>query len=291
MKIDNRSLSKQPDHYQVRSMTRLELDLAVEWADREGWNPGLNDADVFFKTDPQGFMVGCLDGRPIGCISVVSYGNTFGFIGFYIVHPDYRGHGYGIQLWKAAVSRLQGQVIGLDGVVAQQDNYEKSGFKLACNNIRYEGKAVPMATAIKTSPAANVSFEALAAYDRQCFPAERSVFLKAWISAPGTTSLAVINGDGLFGYGAVRPCRTGFKIGPLFADNAAVAEVLLADLITGIPVGNSFFLDVPGTNPAAVSLAEKYGMQPVFETARMYMGEVPRMQKEKMFGITTFELG
>ena len=72
-------------------------------------------------------------------ISAVRYGSGFGFIGFYIVRPNFRGQGYGLQIWNAAMARLAGRTIGLDGVVAQQDNYRKSGFVLAWNNARFEG--------------------------------------------------------------------------------------------------------------------------------------------------------
>ncbi|HLA33082.1 MAG TPA: GNAT family N-acetyltransferase, partial [Pseudomonas sp.] len=29
-------------------MTRAEVDLAIDWAAAEGWNPGLHDADCFY---------------------------------------------------------------------------------------------------------------------------------------------------------------------------------------------------------------------------------------------------
>ena len=38
-----------PDEMHIRRMTRDELDVLVEWAAREGWNPGLDDAEVFWK--------------------------------------------------------------------------------------------------------------------------------------------------------------------------------------------------------------------------------------------------
>ena len=125
--------------YVIRQMTKSDLDLAISWADSEGWNPGLHDRDAFFNTDPQGFFMGFLDGKPISCISAVSYGKDFGFIGFYIVHSKYRSKGYGIKIWNKAIDYLKTQNIGLDGVVAQQENYKKSGFKLAHRNIRYQG--------------------------------------------------------------------------------------------------------------------------------------------------------
>ena len=51
------------------------------------------------------------------------------------------------------------------------------------------------------------------------------------------------------------------------------------------------FLDVPEANAAAVALAQRHGMWPVFETARMYTGDAPAIAMERVFGITTFELG
>ena len=51
------------------------------------------------------------------------------------------------------------------------------------------------------------------------------------------------------------------------------------------------FLDPPEPNGPAVALAKRYGLEPVFETARMYRGAVPELPLEKIFGITTFELG
>ena len=119
-------------------MTRTEVDFAVDLALKEGWNPGLDDAGCFYQTDPEGFLIGILDNRPIGCISAVSYGHRFGFIGFYIVIPELRGKGYGIRLWQAAVQRLAGQNSGLDGVIDQESNYIKSGFERAYRHLRFE---------------------------------------------------------------------------------------------------------------------------------------------------------
>ena len=61
-------------------------------------NPGLFDAESFHAADPDGFLLGELDGEPIGSVSAVRYGTEFGFLGFYIVKPAYRGQGYGLRL-------------------------------------------------------------------------------------------------------------------------------------------------------------------------------------------------
>jgi hypothetical protein len=55
--------------------------------------------------------------------------------------------------------------------------------------------------------------------------------------------------------------------------------------------GGEIFLDVPGINREAVALAQDLGLAPVFETARMYTGAIPPLRLERIFGVTTFELG
>src|SRR4029078_536119 len=125
--------------YQARTMTRTEVDTAIEWAGAEGWNPALVDAACFHPAAPGGFLAGLIDDELVATISVVKYGDSFGFLGLYIVKPAFRGRGYGIQLWAAGLAYLGQRTVGLDGVIAQQDNYRKSGFALAYRNIRYEG--------------------------------------------------------------------------------------------------------------------------------------------------------
>ncbi len=276
----------------IRTMTRADLAIAVEWAAQEGWNPGLRDADAFFAADPEGFLIAELNGEPIGCISAVCYGDAFGFLGFYIVRPAFRGHGHGLAIWNAAMARFGKRVVGLDGVVAQQANYRKSGYVLEHRNVRY-GAAKPIAPV--AAPGFTIAPIApppeLAAYDRGFFPAPRDSFLRAWTTLPGHIALALRRGDALAGYGVIRPCREGSKIGPLFADSPEGARTLFAALLAQAPPG-PVFLDLPEPNADAVAMAKDAGMAPSFETARMYAGgPAPNLPWSRIFGIDNFELG
>jgi hypothetical protein len=189
------------------------------------------------------------------------------------------------------MAQLTGRLIGLDGVVAQQANYRKSGFVLAWNNIRFGGEA-PAVTASHPHvvPAAGVPFAALEALDRSVFPAERPAFLRAWLGAPGHVALALLRDGAAAGFGVIRPCRSGHKVGPLVAEDARDAETLATALIARVEPG-PVFLDVPEPHAEAVALARGLGLAPVFETARMYTGPAPALRIDRMFGITTFELG
>src|SRR6476620_3804491 len=123
----------------IRTMRPDEISIALTWAAAEGWNPGLADDSCLAAADPEGFFIGELDGAPAATVSCVNYGASFAFLGFYIVREDLRGHGYGLRMWSAAVAHAGPRVIGLDGVVAQQQNYRLSGFELAYANVRYGG--------------------------------------------------------------------------------------------------------------------------------------------------------
>ena len=117
-------------------MTRKEVEFTIDLAAGEGWNPGIHDGACFYATDPAGFFVAELDGELVGSISAVAYDDSFGFIGLYIVKPKFRGIGIGTRLGEAGMTYLTGHNIGLDGVLAQQSNYNRYGFRTAYQNLR-----------------------------------------------------------------------------------------------------------------------------------------------------------
>ena len=262
------------------------------WAADEGWNPGNSDAQAFFATDPAGFLIGRLDSEPVTCISVVKYGQGFGFLGFYIARPSARGKGHGIKVWNAGMARLAGRNVGLDGVPAQQANYRKSGFRLAWNNVRYEGAAIDAKppAGVELVEASRIGFDKLAAYDRRFFPEARDSFLASWISLPERVAMVALRDGALAGFGVMRTCRAGARIGPLYAKTPEIASALFS--ATGGRLGaKAVAVDIAGVNPAAVSWAESLGLKPSFETARMYTGADPEIDAAGLFGVASFELG
>ncbi|MGZ2485028.1 GNAT superfamily N-acetyltransferase [Rhizobium pisi] len=278
--------------FAVRSMRPGELELVLEWARQEGWNPGLDDSLAFIEADPSGFFVGSIGEVPVGSISVVKYGDSFAFLGLYIVHPDFRGKGYGKAIWEAGIATAKGRTIGLDGVAAQQDSYRKAGFEPAYATIRYGGVATSQPTStLAAQPVLDSRLEGLQRYDSAIFPQPRDAFLAAWCTGrKGRRSAVVRKSHKIRGYGTIRRCYEGYKIGPLFANDTDSAAALLAELIPEAK-GAAVFIDIPTENREAVALAESLGLQPVFETMRMYRGPAPTIPLKHVFGVTTLELG
>ena len=272
-----------PDTYTIKTATRSELPLVIQWATAEGWNPGIADAECFYAADNKGFFIGLLNGEPIASISAVKYNENFGFIGLYIVRPAFRGRGYGLQLWQRGLNYLQGCNIGLDGVVQQQNNYTQSGFQLAHRSIRYQGigdsfstqqpsanaqsntqrdeillSAKVLTSTARLVPLSSVPFESITQYDKTLFLAARTSFLQRWISSARHIAIGVVDShQQLLGYGVLRPCHQGYKIGSLFANTPQFAEAIFLHLKAHVEPQVSFYLDVPEVNIEAVSFSPK----------------------------------
>ncbi|MBK1858936.1 GNAT family N-acetyltransferase [Cerasicoccus arenae] len=278
-----------------RPMRREEFNLAVDWAAAEGWNPGKHDADIFWDTDPEGFVCATLDDEIVATGSIVAYGQSFGFMGFFIVRPDLRSKGLGTKFWFWRRDTLKARLlpdapIGMDGVFAMQDWYAQGGFQFTHRNLRMAGVGQPSQPASCLTELSAAPFDEVSAYDQRHFGFARDTFLRRWIEPKEGLALGAVRDGKLVGYGVVRACQSGYKIGPLFADDATLAGQLFAAL-SDRASGEPLFLDTPENNPAALALAKENGMEEVFGCARMYYGTTPSLPWANIYGITTFELG
>ncbi len=269
---------------EIRSLTLSEIQTLLDWAEAEGWNPGLADARAFHAADPNGFFGAFVDGQMAAGISTVAYDASFGFLGLYICHPDFRGRGLGRALWDAGMAYLGNRTIGLDGVPAQQANYASMGFVPAYGTTRWSGNAANVTSAIPTLNIGPEHLAAVSAVDEVHFPASRPRFLEHWLSAPNA-ALAIPAAGPIEGWAVCRPCRMGHKIGPLFAPDTEAALALVA--ATGADVQ----IDVPDDQTAFTAALAAAGFTPAFSTARMYRGPAPAVPMHRVFAVTSLELG
>jgi hypothetical protein len=277
----------------ISQMTQKEVqEIAIQWAKEEGWNPGLEDAQTFYAQDPQGFFVGKLNNQPIGCCSAVIYDKNFAFFGFYIVRKEWRKQGYGIEMTRHRLQYVGNRNIGLDGVLNMTDKYANLGFRPAHMNMRFQGQiAVKEQKDPHITRITETLIPQIEQYDLMYFPAPRKAFLKEWVKqSPNKKALVYLKKGEVKGYGVIRRCFAGFKIGPLFAESFEIAEMLFQSLVIEAN-GGDVFLDIPEPNEAALKLVEFYKMKESFKTMRMYTRGVPAINLNHVFGITTFELG
>ncbi len=283
------------DDLQFQKLDLEGVKTLVKWAEGEGWNPGQHDAEVYYATDPDGFYGYFVEGELIAGGAIVSYNNDFGFMGLFIVKPKYRDKGIGRKIWyqrrDTLLARLNdGAPIGMDGVIAMQPFYSKGGFEIAFRDERYEKVGTEFNINKNISSIADEDIRTILDYDRQCFGFSRPRFMKLWLNLPGNKTFKYLEDGKLKGFAIVRKANKGYKVCPLFADNEFIAEELYKACLNSV-VGEPLYLDIPVTNPAAVELIKRYNAAYVFECARMYYGEPPKVEFNKVFGLTTFEIG
>jgi hypothetical protein len=239
-------------------------------------------------------------------ISLVIYDDRFAFLGLYICRKDLRGRGLGLKIWQHAIEAAGSRVVGLDGVVAQQPNYMKSGFATLYRDIRFSGALgrhkANYAGDIQVigdggKPCTEEIAKKVVAYDNSVFIAQRGEFVRVWLNGNGKTSAIVFNQGKVVGYGTIRTSANGKRIGPLFADDAVIARAILGQLleVSSELAGENVrvCIDVPEVNRNGLEIAVSFGLSQVFECARMYKGANPESQRytQCVFGVSTLELG
>ena len=288
----------------IRPLARADVPLITDWARQEGFAPGKGDVGIYRQTDRQGLWVGCLAGEPIGCIAGVRYNLAYGFVGLYIVRADHRGQGYGRELWRHALAHLNDVAcIGLEAAEARIDDYASWGFQAASPTTRWQHTQVvgvddqpmpPVPEGLQLVEGNAIPDAAVQSYDAQRELSPRPHFLADWLHHPAGRVLALMDRDQrCHGFGRIRPCLLrageGWRIGPLLADSAALAMVLIAQLRHRHP--GVVLLDTPGGNPLASPLMERLGFEPIGRTLRMYRGTMPNDSQTDVFALACLELG
>ena len=290
---------------EIRKLADKDISTVTDWAREEGFAPGIGDISIYKHTDRQGLWIGVLNGELVGCISAVRYNSNYAFIGLFIVKKKYRGNGYGMQLWKKALSHLENvPCIGLEAALSLEHDYIKWGFKSSSITTRWIINNSSDSNIEDRSNKQNNNFRLVTAdlipdkivqkYDESKEATPRPHFLSDWLHHPAGKVLILLNhNDHCVGFGRIRPCLlqsgTGWRIGPLIADDKLLAEILIEALITRHP--GKILIDSPGLNSSAEKLFKKIGFNRDSTTIRMYKGTQPSIKLNDVYGLASLELG
>jgi hypothetical protein len=276
----------------IRPLRDHEVPLANTWAIQEDWNPGPADALVFNTADPGSLLTIEVGGQPAGVISAARMSPGFGFAGFFVLAPEYRRSRFGWYLMQACLDRLEDRVIGVESVPERIHNYTHHGLSASHHTTAYRGQtpSAPARWQAGIGRALDIGIEQLAAYDAANFGVSRDLFLRAWLRLPDSLALVFKREDRVCGFGAVRLCCHGLRIGPLQADDPEAAEALF-DALAGVVPGSALSVDCPAPNPETRALLLRKGLTPGFTTTRLYRGEPPRGRPERIYGLMSFSLG
>jgi len=283
----------------IRQADRKGLEFILDLATAEGWNPGKYDGESFFASDENGFLILYHGNEPIGSIAVVQLSKDYAAIGLFIVAKKHRSQGFGTLLWNEAIKRLAHcRTIGLNAVPSQVKRYQAAEFKDSFANQRWskavDSKAEDTKHLISTAENPYLMFKKLCEYDELVFKHPREKFLTAMLLAPQTFAFVSFDKDrAVNGYGVVRPCIKGYRIGPLYAADFESAQTLCRLLLAKIP-GEIVVLDTPIINKFGIAFAEYFGLEhiPAADTLAMFKGEQPESKNTSdCYAVASLEIG
>lgn len=290
-----------PDGYRFSRAEPDDVELMRRWAVAEGWNPGIHDLDHAYANEPAAFVTLLRGAELVGGGTIVTHGNSFGFMGMFIVVPEHRGVGLGQLLWHHRLAILLERLgpaptIGMDGVFAMQAFYERGGFRLSHRDLRFEGRvpapqwATADAWAVAGSDLTDDEVAAICRLDEREWRIPRSGILRRWLRAPDTVVARVGPDVAPEGCAVIRRCAVGWRFGPIVADGDDAVRALAGAALDGLE-GQQVQIDVPEFNAAGRRLVDELGLSVSFGCARMYYGRMPEKPGPRAVGVMSFEFG
>jgi len=285
----------------VSLMKPSDFNEINQWCINEGWNLGLDDSVTFYKIDPKGHYL-LKNDEAIASLSLLKHSATFFTLGPFIVNKKYRHQGAGEALWKFAMDRMSEQhpdaLIVLYAVSAQVNRYKKSGFMPIVENQRW---IINSKATFQSSPSSNCRpltaelIRAACLYDQAHYFTSRELIFTEILRKPEANGLVFVDDNTIKGYGIIRRCIRGFRIGALVADRRDIAQQLISGLLNFCnqePV----FIDVPDCNPQGTACMNLFNAvrKPQEDTMTMIKGSPlsnPIKKWEKHYGLFSLEIG
>ena len=215
----------------------------------------------------------------MGTAGATGYGSDLAWVCMVLVDPRQRGQGLGTRLVSEVLERLAGfAAVGLDATPQGRPVYAGLGFVAGPELLRLErppGPAPgPEPAGGRARPLAPSDLEAVLAWDREVFGADRGRVLRGARERAPEYAWCVDGADGLIGYCFGRRGGNAEQVGPVVARDVAAARALVAAVLAR--AGNRpFFLDAASFVPGWVPEVERLGFRPQRPFTRMYRGTPP----------------
>lgn len=275
-------------------MTEADLAEGLRLSDASGWNQREADWRLLLSLGRGRFRVATDGGRVVGTGGTVAYGPRLGWICMILVDPSRRGQGIGTRIFDDVLARASGlAVVGLDATPGGRPIYERAGFAEAYALARVEREPGGPGPASPGSlrPLATADLEAVLAWDREAFGADRGPVLDWALRHAPEYAWGAFGPGGLEGYVLGRHGRRFEHLGPVVAHGVQTAEALVAACLSSFP-RRPFGLDVPTDRPDWLAALRRHGFHERRPFTRMYRtGERDPGRRDAVFAALGPEFG
>ncbi|RLV60303.1 GNAT family N-acetyltransferase [Parashewanella curva] len=281
-----------------REANQDEISLLFNGIIKEGWNPGIHDIHTYPDCTNTHFAVALHQDQPVSFASYIIYQQKYAFAGCYLVlNPEQRGQGFGLALTNHLLDEMKQKgvkVIGIDGVVAQRDNYAKKGFVDAYLHRQFYYQVQGHESIDENVSLTCPEIDTLTAFEAPFVPEPRSAFWQTWaVNDPSKKFACIHDSYGeLSGFACLRKAVNGYRVGPIYAEGVDEAIELLHGLAAQVPVESILYIDIPEGNPAGSHFIHQAELtENQFDCMRMYKGKQPQLNVKGIFGVCTLEMG
>jgi GNAT superfamily N-acetyltransferase len=269
----------------LRTMTADDIPAGLALCAAAGWNQVDPDWRFFLDCANCGACLAEKDGRPAGTVAWIRYPGL-SWIAMMLVDPAERGAGIGSQLMRRALDAVHTDTcVGLDATPFGEPLYRRFGMIAHASFLRTRAlidaaHLAPAAGSIR--PMLPGDLDVVLARDRTVFGADRAALLRslaarapecAWIARPA---------DHPLGYCFGRPGRVFHQIGPLIAEDRAIARDLVTACCSRLD-GATVCIDIPAHDAAWTDWLASAGFAAERPFLRMFRagdapGGIPALQ-------------
>jgi len=262
------------------SLTPSELDDVGALVRDARWNQLAADWRIFLKLG-RVYAIATDDGRIVATTATLPYGGRFAWISMVLVAPDYRRRGLATRLMQQAMRELAAAklVPVLDATPDGREVYRRLGFEDSWGFQRLirrerQGASAPAPAGIIVRPITDADWQAACAYDAAAFGAERGAVLAGLRGRLPAADLVAMRADELVGFLLGRDGRLAAHLGPLIAEDDAIARALVARALEGID--GPLFVDLADSKTDLRRFLDAHGFAAVRPFTRMLYGAAAR---------------
>ena len=226
----------------------------------------------------QGWGLSATDGTLVASIIVLPYGDAFAWMSMVLVSPEHRRQGYASRMLRRALAHLQsrGFAAVLDATPAGHEVYLQEGLRDTWGFQRHAlAEARPASDAqdvpgLKLRSLAERDWAQVLALDLPAFGASREDLLRSLCARLPEAALVAERGGRICAYLLGREGREAHQLGPLVAEDQAVAQALLSCALARVAA--PLYLDIVDRQAELRDWALKQGFKVQRPFTRMVYG-------------------
>jgi GNAT superfamily N-acetyltransferase len=274
-------------HVAVKSsLSSAELDDVAALVSEARWNQITADWRLFIELG-RVYAAHTASGRIMATTATLPYADRFAWISMVLVAGPYRRRGLATLLMRRATDDLSAArlVPVLDATPDGRAVYRALGFQdcWGLHRLRRDRQdprnkgapdGFPTPAGVTIRPIRDEDWPALCAFDAAAFGAQRSAVLAGLRGRLPAAELIAESGDRILGFSLGRDGRIAAHIGPLVAENDAIACAILAHALDSIDA--PLFVDLADAKSDVRIFLEARGFAAVRPFTRMLYGRSAR---------------